>query len=1467
MKNKVVFLILLLMSTLLMFSDVAEAKVVSTTTSLSSSRNQTTSITLPNFVSLNSVSVNTGNVSYTLNGNILNLTLSNGSIMDQDWDSTYYSNWVSGQYNQSYNSGGYSGWLSSYVYSGSDSDSYTQTDTSYSYGTSFSNAVNYNSGGYSGTLYKSGGYTTFSGTYVPSANRSETMYDYSGYSWRELQCKSGKYYFTGVDYQTDIGSTRYYNSGGYSGTLYRTGHERYADYGPQVDPGDSCTGTGKVQSGQRNKTTFTGTVTKPSTDDRIYAQNYRGTVYKPDTREYRYQGYVYQGAYVNKRYNYTVTVDYVDNRAPVVTGTIESGRFSQNVGHNLINVTGNVSDADGDLTTVHYQIGSKVGVLGTNISGNFTGNIPVDANVSEGSHVVTVWADDGNTSSTNLTQSVVIDKTHPTISSILTPSSWTTEDVLIKVTGIDPSGVKSVTPNSTLVTSNGTYNFTTTDNLNNSGVRSVSVTNIDRVSPTINIVSNGNNIFQKSHSTVINVNDTKDGSSVGSGIDTLEYIWSTSQVTPSTGFTSFINGSTLSSPVGVTGNYYLHIRSSDNLGQISNLVSNVFKVDNTPPVVGNLTLLLDGVGSIKANINGISDAHSGVDVTNAHSFRLDNLSYTGWMGNSNVFTGLIGNKSYGVTYKIRDKAGNESLVTVPKNLLSMTYNPLGLIVTGLSDGSIKVNISEANNESGSSYEVFAQNSSGVIAGNSSIYSTNLLNREITGLNTNEKYSIWVKSKNEDGVETTPSVMLLSTVFSGADVPELNLSDVTTSSMILDIDKNKNSTGTQYYVERALNNTFSTGKTVLSNWTTSLTVNSTGLVAGQTYYYRIKARNGDNVETSWSQVYTFKSIPSKVVLNVPTVVAYDGGVNTASIQLTWTDVLGEDKYYIYRDGTKVGEVTSNITTFVDNVSDFNQNYDYSVSGMNSQGEGSKSDIKNTYSRARDVDSIVISDLTDTVATFGVLNSSKNTNTPSTLIEVRRKSNGSVAGSSAFNKTETNRTVSGLQLGQSYEVWVTVRNEANVNNPAVKVIDEFYMNRPPEINLALGTDKYSEISGYNKIQVRGQVRDLDTIPVGDPLDIYYTIKNSSGNVLSGHSNVKLGRIIANGNLQNLNYDIPLTSNLVEGNYTIDVKVVDDQLEQDIETKSFLVDRSNPLAKLKEINGPNSYEATVEIYDVNGNIAGLHVNPYSVERALNKGSFSEITAYGTSDNIKYSNLESNTKYSYRAKVRDRVGHVTTSNLVELVTSPELIDREEDYLVTDPSTIVLEWVKPLKIADEVSIDIKRNGYLVAVIENGDRYLDQNLDYERNYIYDIIAYSTDENGKRIESVNIRKEVQTGQPLIQFELTNSYDSIKEVYNVNRTIFSDKSYVTSKVFYRPGGDIIVSYDDKKEGIEEHNFNIAPYDTKEYPLVLEANDGDEIEMFAEVDSSTVSVKAGLKASIRIKLLEIDNLNSTDYLNKFK
>ncbi|WP_218638945.1 S-layer homology domain-containing protein [Paenibacillus sp. FSL H8-0548] len=101
---------------------------------------------------------------------------------------------------------------------------------------------------------------------------------------------------------------------------------------------------------------------------------------------------------------------------------------------------------------------------------------------------------------------------------------------------------------------------------------------IDSTAPVVQFSTNGGAAASTSAASLVTVSDTQ------SGIDSasLKYAWTQSTTVPSSGWTDFSDGDTLSQASG-TGNWYLHIRATDKVGNVVDKVSNPFVLDNTAP--------------------------------------------------------------------------------------------------------------------------------------------------------------------------------------------------------------------------------------------------------------------------------------------------------------------------------------------------------------------------------------------------------------------------------------------------------------------------------------------------------------------------------------------------------------------------------------------------------------------------------------------------------------------------------------------------------------------------------------------------------------------------------------------------------------------------------------------------------------------------------------------------------------------
>ena len=204
-----------------------------------------------------------------------------------------HTKYVTAQTSANYNSGGYVGTLTKYVYSGS----YTAADTKY---VTAQTSANYNSGGYVGTLTK----YVYSGSYTPADTITGYVRQYLATEKRQYKASLGSWTYVSTSGPT-IPSSVYYSSGGYSGTLYKSGSKKLDMTGRPCSTQYPSPRNGQICYYNVDWSYYMkGNITKPASDTRVY--RYRGNVTKPasDTRVYRYEGNVTKPASDTRVYRY-----------------------------------------------------------------------------------------------------------------------------------------------------------------------------------------------------------------------------------------------------------------------------------------------------------------------------------------------------------------------------------------------------------------------------------------------------------------------------------------------------------------------------------------------------------------------------------------------------------------------------------------------------------------------------------------------------------------------------------------------------------------------------------------------------------------------------------------------------------------------------------------------------------------------------------------------------------------------------------------------------------------------------------------------------------------------------------------------------------------------------------------------------------------------------------------------------------
>lgn len=289
-------------------------------------------------------------------------------------------------------------------------------------------------------------------------------------------------------------------------------------------------------------------------------------------------------------------------------------------------------------------------------------------------------------------------------------------------------------------------------------------------------------------------------------------------------------------------------------------------------------------------------------------------------------TGLTGGTAY--YYRVRAvNAGGNSLAGEPKVGLTI---PLATVlgVTTVSGSQLKLTWTNVAGESGYHIE---RSADGV--NDWSLITTaaaNVVTYTDTSLTNDTVYYYRVTAINNSGSAAASAVMNRRTLMAAP----AGLTATAVSISRVDLSWTDSSGETGYLIERSLNggSTWSTLTTVAADTTS---YSNTGLVAGTTYNYRIRAINaGGNSEAGLKAAAT--TIPAAVAISA-------SSVSTSQINLSWTNVTGETGYRveISTDGSSWSPLTvtnANVVTYASTGLSADSLHYYRVTAFNEAGDG-------------------------------------------------------------------------------------------------------------------------------------------------------------------------------------------------------------------------------------------------------------------------------------------------------------------------------------------------------------------------------------------------------------------------------------------------------------------------------------------------------------------------------------------------
>ncbi|MCL2788165.1 MAG: fibronectin type III domain-containing protein, partial [Micrococcales bacterium] len=184
----------------------------------------------------------------------------------------------------------------------------------------------------------------------------------------------------------------------------------------------------------------------------------------------------------------------------------------------------------------------------------------------------------------------------------------------------------------------------------------------------------------------------------------------------------------------------------------------------------------------------------------------------------------------------------------------------------------------------------------VLRGGTQIGSTTARTYTATGLSAGTTYSFTLKSYNASGASAASGARSVTTIPAAPGAPTAGTP--TTNSVTLSWNAVTGATG--YYVLR--------GGTQIGS-TTARTYTATGLSAGTTYSFTLKAYNttGASAASGARSVTTAAAVPAAP--GTPTA----SSITASSAVLSWNAVTGATGYYVLRGGTQIGSTTARTYT--------------------------------------------------------------------------------------------------------------------------------------------------------------------------------------------------------------------------------------------------------------------------------------------------------------------------------------------------------------------------------------------------------------------------------------------------------------------------------------------------------------------------------------------------------------------------
>ncbi len=328
----------------------------------------------------------------------------------------------------------------------------------------------------------------------------------------------------------------------------------------------------------------------------------------------------------------------------------------------------------------------------------------------------------------------------------------------------------------------------------------------------------------------------------------------------------------------------------------------------------NVPSVLSGsVGTDQIEITASAIPNKGAGSTALYFDCLSENCDTGintWVDSSTgIATGLTDNSIYEFRVKGRNADGIETEYSDAATFYTLPSVPV-LSSTSITASSISLQaVGVSNLEDGSSGIYFDCTGDNCDEGINNWVKENA--DTATGLSVNTQYTFVSKARSRNGIETADSNMVSK--YTKANTPGMpSLITKDSVSTTVKISTNGNPSNTKYLIQEVNSGKYLNISTKLldtvQSWNTyselggSNGVKINGLNAGQTYAFRVKAKNGDDVETDYGSTLSVTTLLSGPLMGTPET------LSTTSIRWRFTDVDNTETGFKIIDSGNIEKVS-------------------------------------------------------------------------------------------------------------------------------------------------------------------------------------------------------------------------------------------------------------------------------------------------------------------------------------------------------------------------------------------------------------------------------------------------------------------------------------------------------------------------------------------------------------------------------